>query len=166
MTAIYSIGYGGRSIGEFIDLLRENGIELIADVRSVPWSGFNPDFTRAALERILREAGIGYLFIGDSLGGRPDDESCFVDGLLNAESCENHDWYMDGIHHLKSLAKGRRVAMMCSEKDPANCHRGYTLGKTLRKDSSIAVRHIDKDGSIKDQQALEDAIPPVQRGFL
>lgn len=166
MTDIYTIGYGGRSSDEFMELLRRYDIALLVDVRSQPYSKFNPDFTRSALTRILGGAGIDYAFLGETLGGRPADEGCFVDGLLNAERCEERDWYRQGIARLISLAAQRRTAIMCSEKDPANCHRSYTIGVTLQKDANCAVLHIDKGGALKDQATLQDEIKPRQLNRL
>ncbi|MCY3574781.1 MAG: DUF488 domain-containing protein [Chloroflexi bacterium] len=166
MTKIYTIGYGGRSSGDFVALLRRYDIALLVDVRSQPYSKFNPDFTRSALTRILRDAGIDYVFLGEALGGRPSDEDCFVDGLLNAERCEERAWYRQGIRRLKSLAAQRRSAIMCSEKDPAHCHRSYTIGVTLQKDASCAVLHIDKSGALKDQAALQAEAKPRQLDML
>lgn len=162
MTEIYTIGYGGRSSDDFVELLQRYDIALLVDVRSQPWSKFNPDFKRAALTRILRQAGIDYAFMGETLGGRPADEDCFVDGLLNATRCEERAWYRQGIARLKSLAAQRPTAIMCSEKDPANCHRSYTIGVTLKNDPSCAVLHIDKGGALKDQAALEAESKPRQ----
>ena len=162
MTQIYSIGYGGRSSEEFLALLRRYDIALLVDVRSQPYSGFNPDFTGSALRGILRGAGIDYAFMGQALGGRPDDDGCFVEGLLNADKCEERAWYQQGIARLMDLARQERVAMMCSERDPLQCHRGYTLGVTLAKDADCEVSHIDKDGELKSQAALEAEIKPRQ----
>lgn len=162
MTKIYTIGYGGRSSNDFMQLLRRYDIALLVDVRSQPYSKFNPDFTRSTLTRILRGAGVDYAFLGETLGGRPTDEDCFVDGLLNAARCEERAWYRQGIARLKSLAAQRCTAIMCSEKDPANCHRSYTIGVTLQKDPSCSVLHIDKGGALKDQAALEDEAKPRQ----
>ena len=159
---IFTVGYGGRTSDEFIVLLKRYGIETLVDVRSQPYSKFNPDFTRSLLSKTLARTGQDYVFMGDSLGGRPDDESCFVAGKLDAARCEERDWYQRGIRDLKALARERRVAIMCSEKDPANCHRSYVVGKILAKDADIAVAHIDKAGELKSQAELETQIKPRQ----
>ncbi len=166
MTEIYTIGYGGRSSDDFVELLQRYNIALLVDVRSQPWSKFNPDFQRSALTRILRQAGIDYVFLGETLGGRPADEDCFVGGLLNAARCEERAWYQQGIARLKSLAAQQPTAIMCSEKDPANCHRSYAIGVTLQKDPSCTVLHIDKVGALKDQATLEDEAKPRQLARL
>ncbi len=166
MTEIYTIGYGGRTREEFLVLLRRYDIALLVDVRSHPYSKFNPDFTGSALRGLLREAAIDYAFMGESLGGRPDDANCFVDGLLNAERCEERAWYQQGITRLKRLVAQKPTVIMCSEKDPLNCHRSYTIGVTLAKDANCAVLHIDRIGELKSQAALDAEVKPRQLDML
>ena len=161
-TEIYSIGYGGRSSEEFIDLLKRYEIALLVDVRSQPYSRFNPDFTQSALRGILQRAGIEYRFMGEALGGRPDDPDCFVNGLLNADKCGERPWYQQGIARLKELARQQRTAIMCSEKDPLDCHRGYTLGVTLAKEKNFEPQHINKTGGLMSQTELNDRLPGQQ----
>jgi uncharacterized protein (DUF488 family) len=112
---IYTIGYGGRKIEEFIDLLKANRIEHIADVRSNPYSRFK-DYNREGLEKTLLEAGIGYIHLGKELGGlreRPYTE--------HMES----DEFKAGVERLLEMGGQKRTAIMCAEKDPASCHRRY-----------------------------------------
>ena len=165
MATIYTIGYGGREAAEFLELLARYNIELLVDVRTVPYSGYYADFRKEAVSRTLNETGIAYEWL-KSLGGRPDDDDCFVDGKLNAARCEKRDWYLGGIARLKALAREQRVAIMCSEKDPANCHRSYVVGATMAKDASFAVIHIDKAGDLKMQEAVEAGIKPRQLNLL
>lgn len=165
MTEVYTIGYGGRTCEEFVALLKQYKILLLVDVRTVPYSGYYEDFRKEALSRKLKENDIAYEWL-KSLGGRPDDRDCFVDGKLNAARCEERDWYQHGIKHLKALARERRVAIMCSEKDPRNCHRSYVVGATLAKDVAFAVVHIDKTGERKGQRELEAEEKPRQLDML
>ena len=162
---IYTIGYGGREASEFLELLSRYQIELLVDVRTVPYSGYYADFRKDALSRKLNENSIAYEWL-KSLGGRPDDADCFVDGKLNASRCEERDWYQQGIARLKALARGQRVAIMCSEKDPANCHRSYVVGATVSKDDDFVVAHICKAGELKTQAALEGETKPRQLDML
>ena len=165
MTEVYTIGYGGRTSEEFVALLKQYKIMLLVDVRTVPYSGYYEDFRKEALSQKLKEKGIAYEWL-KALGGRPDDDDCFVDGKLNAARCEERDWYQHGIKQLKALARERRVAIMCSEKDPAHCHRSYVVGATVAKDVDFAVAHIDKAGELKTQAALEGEIKPRQLDML
>ena len=166
LREIYTVGYGGRATDEFIGLLQRYQIDALVDVRTQPYSRFNPDFTRSALRQILARAGIDYIFMGDSLGGRPNDEDCFVAGKLDAERCQSRDWYQRGIAGLKALAQRKRVTMMCSEKDPAHCHRSYVVGATMAHQEAFAVLHIDKTGQLKAQATLEAEVKPRQLDTL
>lgn len=112
-------------------------------------------FTRPYLTRHLPPEGIAYEFMGDSLGGYPADEDCFVNGKLSASRCEERDWYQRGISRLKALAREKRVAFMCAERDPQNCHRSYVVGATVKKDADFAVQHIDKAGDLVPHSSLE-----------
>lgn len=152
MRKIFTIGYGGRETDEFLKLLTRYEIDTLVDVRSQPYSRYMPDFSKERLAKILSRFGINYQFMGDSLGGRPEDPGCYTysprrkKNLLDAKKCETKDFYQNGISRLKhELANGRRIVMMCSELEPQDCHRGYVLGKTLNCDG-IAVVHIGKHG--------------------
>ena len=160
---ILTIGYGGRATDDFIALLQRYKIEALVDVRTQPYSKFNPDFTRAQFSKILTRAGINYIFMGDSLGGRPDDEDCFVAGKLNAARCEERDWYQRGIDKLKTLTMKRRVAIMCSELDPGRCHRFYVIGRTLSKDENSIVIHIDRAGGHLSHNELEHTLEAKEK---
>ncbi len=159
MHEIFTIGYGGRTTTEFVALLERYGIETLADVRSSPYSQYHTDFDRPHLRKLLERSDMRYVFMGDSLGGRPDDRDCYSysparrKALLDPSKCETKDFYLAGISHLKKLARGTQVALMCSELDPQNCHRSYVIGKTLER-RGIQVVHIDRNGQRKPQAEL------------
>ncbi|GHO79964.1 hypothetical protein KSD_77350 [Ktedonobacter sp. SOSP1-85] len=90
---IYTIGYGGRSFGQFISLLHKYEIEWLIDVRSQPHSRFNQQFSKQSLEKALHQHHIRYLFIGDTLGGRPNDETCYVDGRVAYAKVRKREFY-------------------------------------------------------------------------
>ena len=162
MNKIFTIGYGGRETGEFIDMLNDHQIDTLVDVRSQPYSRFAPDFCKERLTAILNRSGIEYQFMGNSLGGRPDDSQCYTYSpqrkkkLLDAKKCETREFYQRGISQLKrAVSKGRRIVIMCSELEPHECHRGYVLGKTLDGDE-IAVNHIGKYGELLSQSQIRE----------
>lgn len=152
---IYTIGYGARDIDAFINVLRRYGIAYLIDVRSKPYSRFKPDFSKERLEQHLRLAGIRYVFMGDSLGGRPDDTTCYdVDGKVDYVQLAERPFYLAGIERLlKAQSKGLAVSLMCSEGKPENCHRSKLIGKTLAG-REIAVSHIDENDEILGQEEV------------
>ncbi|MCY3781239.1 MAG: DUF488 domain-containing protein [Chloroflexi bacterium] len=162
MHEIFTIGYGGRHRDEFIDLLKRHEIKVLVDVRSKPDRAFMHVFTRPHLSKHLPAEGIAYVFLGDSLGGYPSDEDCFVNGRLSASRCEERDWYQNGIARLKALAREKRVAIMCAERDPENCHRSFVVGATVTKDADFAIQHIDMAGELVPHDALEVESKPRQ----
>ena len=162
MNKIFTIGYGGRETNEFIALLNQFEIDTLVDVRSQPYSRYAPDFNKERLSAILNRSRIAYQFMGNSLGGRPDDSGCYTYSpqrkkkLLDARKCETRDFYQHGISQLKrALSSGRRIAIMCSELEPHDCHRGYVLGKTL-DDDETAVVHIGRYGEPLTQSQIRE----------
>lgn len=150
MTEIFTIGYGGRQISEFVELLKKYGIEFLIDVRTKPYSRHNPDFSRNELSNILASSGIRYVFMGDTLGGRPEDPDCYTeDGKVDYEKCSEKDFYLSGITRLKkALAQNLRVVLMCSERKPQDCHRSKLIGETLSNEGTPVI-HIDEQGKLK-----------------
>jgi len=149
--AIYTIGYGSRTVEDLAGLLRIYGVEYLIDVRSQPYSKFNPEYTKDALEGAITRLGLRYVFMGDALGGRPDDQDCYVNGKVDYAKVREKAFYKDGIKRLHTaLDKGLKVALMCSESKPQECHRTKLIGETLTAEG-IEVRHIDDHGAIKTQ---------------
>jgi uncharacterized protein (DUF488 family) len=160
-NAIYTIGYGQRSVAEVIGLLQLYGVEYLIDVRSQPYSRFNPEFSKDALETRLKEAGLRYVFMGDTIGGRPTDRDCYVNGKVDYGRLRERDFYKDGIKRLHAaLEKQLTVALLCSEAKPQECHRSKLLGETLDQEG-VEVRHIDEDGALKTQA---DAMLEITHG--
>ncbi len=151
---IYTIGYGKRRMEEFIKLLKDNEISYLIDVRSSPYSRYKPEFSKEALAMRLKQSGVRYVFMGDTLGGRPDDSTCYVDGQVDYTKVRERPFYRQGIDRIRTAwEKQLRVALMCSEGKPYECHRGKLIGNTLRE-QGIDVNHIDEEGKIMKQQDI------------
>ena len=162
MNEIYTIGYGGRDIAEFLRLLNRYGIDTLVDVRSQPYSKFSPEFSKSSLSHSLRSSGIKYAFMGDALGGRQADRSCYKfspqrkKAVLDHKRLEAKAHYRGAIARLRQgLSAGSRIALMCSELDPRECHRGYALGKSL-DGGGVAVVHIGRHGEALSQAQIPD----------
>jgi uncharacterized protein (DUF488 family) len=167
---LLSIGHSNHPIGKFIELAKSAGVEEIADIRSIPASRFCPQFNRANLEKSLSKAGIGYVYLGDALGGRQKNMK-----LPNVKSSGGQmpDYsamarigaFQKGIDALLDEAKNKRVAMMCAERDPKDCHRFHLVGKFLAR-KKIGVDHILSDGRIETQEQVEARAEPRKSGDL
>ena len=155
---IYTIGYGNRSMQEFIKLLKQHNIAYLIDVRSSPYSRFNPDFSKEALARLVKQSGVRYVFMGDTLGGRPDDITCYVDGQVDYVQVREKSFYRQGIERIRTAwEKQLYVALMCSEAKPYECHRGKLIGNTL-VEQKIAVVHIDEKGNPMEQEEINSEL--------
>ena len=145
MTASYTIGYGARDIDAFMAALRRYNIAYLIDVRSQPYSRYKPDFSKDALEEHLRRGGIRYVYMGDTLGGRPDDPTCYdAEGKVDYTAVTQRDFYQAGIERLtKAWSQGLTVSLMCSEGKPEMCHRSKLIGRTLTE-RGLTVTHIDE----------------------
>ena len=145
LIPIYTIGYGNRSIEALIEVLQAHKIAYLIDVRSAPYSRYKPEFSKAPLANEMEQHGIRYVFMGDSLGGRPDDETCYVNGKVDYEKVKATASYQRGIQRLHTaFSQQQSVALMCSEGKPEECHRCKLIGTTLTNEN-IPVIHIDEN---------------------
>ncbi|MFD3525223.1 DUF488 family protein [Streptomyces sp. NPDC058653] len=135
-----------------MSLLQKHGITAIADVRSMPVSRFTPQFNRYALERSLSTAEIKYVFLGKELGARTEDLTCYVDGRVRYDLLARTSNFVSGIHRLRIGSQSERIAVMCTEQEPLDCHRCVLVARILEGDG-IAVEHIHADGHIENHSS-------------
>ena len=130
-----------------MELVYQHEIEVVADVRSSPFSRFNPQFNRRVVERAMGDAGKQYLFLGEELGGRPDGEQFYdYGGHVLYGRLAKSPLFESGLVMLTNEAEQSRVAIMCSEDDPAECHRFLLITRVIH-DWGIGVTHIRGDGT-------------------
>jgi uncharacterized protein (DUF488 family) len=153
MMTLYTIGHSTHPIEDFIGLLRKHGIAVICDVRSSPYSQYNPQFNREDLIPELKSAGIGYVFLGRELGPRSEDPACYEDGRVSYRRLAETAPFREGLNRLRQGMKRYRVSLLCAEKDPLTCHRTILICRELRAEADI--RHILADGGIETQPELE-----------
>lgn len=150
MKSIFSIGHSNSTIEHFVKQLKANKVSLVADVRSSPFSRYCPWFSKNMLVKYLEAENIAYVFLGDSLGGRPSDRVCYdSDGILSYELMLESSSFRKGIDVLLKLYKDsdKTLAFMCSEENPVVCHRGLLISRALSS-KGLEVFHIRKDSGI------------------
>jgi len=152
--AIYTIGHSNHSALRFIDLLRGAGVECVADVRSTPFSRRNPQFSQRALTISLKDAGIEYWFLGEAMGARPKDPSCYEGGKASYARIAATPAFGQAVDALIERAGAQRIALMCAEKEPLECHRTILVGRALAE-RGVELRHIHADARIEPQAELE-----------
>lgn len=146
--SVYTIGHSTHPIESFIHLLRRHGITALGDVRSAPYSRMNPQFNREPLEQVLKEAGISYVFLGEELGARSKDPSCYRYGKVDYELLARTKLFQLGLERVRNGARTHRIALMCAEKDPLNCHRTILVARNL-VEQGVSVSHILSNGSVE-----------------
>jgi uncharacterized protein (DUF488 family) len=161
-TAVYTIGHSNLPVAVFIARLQQHAVEAIVDVRSAPYSQFNPQFNREDLARALDASGIAYAFAGDFLGGRPKDPACYKNGvvpegkadylkLVDYKAVARQPYFQKGLARLLEIAGESRTAIMCSEEDPNLCHRHHLVAQSLLG-QGVGVLHIRGNGEVEEAQ--------------
>lgn len=147
-SEVFTIGHSTHSIEKFIDLLSTHGIQVVADIRSSPFSKFNPQFNRENLQNSLKASGIRYVFLGKELGARSDDQACYVADKVQYDRLAKTPLFQSGLGRVIEGANNYRIALMCAEKDPLDCHRTILVARELLK-RGMTITHILEDGSIE-----------------
>lgn len=178
VVRLYTIGHSNMLAEEFLALLDQHGITVLVDVRSAPYSRYVPQFNKANLQGLFRQQHRDYRFAGEWLGGRPQDPAVYREGVVpddstaraeflekvDYEAVMRQDWYRRAIDHLLAIvrdttAQGGRVAIMCSESDPQECHRHHLIARSLIDphvrvvETPVQVFHILREGSPREVTA-------------
>lgn len=154
-STIYSIGHGNKSIEDFIEELKSFNIVFLLDIRSKPYSKWSPHFNQNRLESELKKNSIKYVYAGDSLGGLPEDRSCYdCDGKVVYDYIKGKDFFKEGLKRLTTAnEKDIKIAIMCSESNPGECHRSKLIGQELLK-QNISIKHIVSRLKFKSQELV------------
>lgn len=152
-STIFSIGHGNKNINDFIEELKSFRIQYLLDIRSKPYSKWSPHFNQKQLEIELKKFDIKYVFVGDDLGGLPSDPTCYdYTGKVMYNVIKEKDFFKNGLNRLISANnKHIRIAIMCSESNPCECHRSKLIGQELVK-KDIQIKHIVNKLKYKTQE--------------
>lgn len=156
-SVIYTIGHSNHSIEQFVDLLKHHGITAIADVRSAPYSRYNPQFNKEALSASLEKEEIAYVFLGKELGARSDDPSCYENGQVDFSRVAERAEFKSGLERVIQGSEKYRIALMCAEKEPLDCHRTILVCHNLKR-YGVNIKHIFPDGVLEDHRDVESRL--------
>jgi len=145
---IYTVGHSNHGIEKFIGLIRQHGITAIADVRSTPFSRRNPQFNNKNLAAVLEALGIAYVSLGKELGARSEDPSCYENGRVQYRRLAQTPLFNQGIDRVLAGTERYRVALMCAEKEPLDCHRTLLVSRALEM-KGATIAHILADGTLE-----------------
>lgn len=155
MKKIYSIGYSGIVIEDFIKILKKNEINCVIDVRSIPYGKYTPDYNKENIKEKLKKNGILYENFSKEFGARRNEENVYdSDGKVNflkVSKCEN---FKKGVDRIKKGVEKYSIVLMCSEKNPIECHR-FSLVSRFITEEGFEVIHILNDGNLQKQCDLE-----------
>jgi uncharacterized protein (DUF488 family) len=151
---VLTIGHSNHPMEQFLALLHEAGVTAVADVRSAPHSRYVPQFNHDALKVALRGAGIAHVYLGKELGGRPQHPQQYRDGVVDYEKIAATEAFQAGLQRVVDGAATHRVALMCAEQHPLDCHRCLLVGRALAA-RGACVGHILPDGTVTTQADIE-----------
>jgi uncharacterized protein (DUF488 family) len=159
-NTVFSIGHSTHSAEAFLGLLRQHGVDAVADVRSSPFSRFNPQFNRALLDQFLKANGVHYVFLGRELGARTEDRSCYERGRVQYGRLAQTPLFQSGLDRIVEGAARFRIALMCAEKEPLECHRTLLVASALAA-RGVPVMHIHADGRLETHEAAMERLLDV-----
>lgn len=157
MSKIYTIGHSTYSVDILIGLLKLHEVTALGDVRSSPYSRYNPQFNREDLKTALKVAGIQYVYLGAELGGRSANSACYENGKVSYELLAKTKSFQDGLQRVQSGIHTYRIALMCAEKDPLFCHRGVLVSRFL-VERGLNVQHILEGGRLQTHDWLVERL--------
>ncbi|MEU5846350.1 DUF488 domain-containing protein [Saccharopolyspora shandongensis] len=145
---VLTIGHSTHDLPSLLALLQQYEVTAVADVRSVPVSRFAPQFNQGAVERGLNQAAIRYVFLGKELGARTEDPTCYVDGRVQYGRLAQTVDFVSGIERLVRGAQTEHIAIMCTEREPLDCHRTVLIARALTE-RGVTIDHIHGDGELE-----------------
>jgi uncharacterized protein (DUF488 family) len=160
---LFTIGHSTHSLEVFASLLSSHGIEAIADVRSSPYSKRLPQFSQEQLTKSLRAIKVRYVFLGDLLGARRSEASCFVGDLAQYSKISQLPGFLAGLDRIVEGANKMRIALMCAEKDPLTCHRTILVSRHLQL-RGLDIFHVLDDGKLEPHIDAENRLM-LEEGF-
>ncbi|MGH9430821.1 MAG: DUF488 family protein [Terriglobia bacterium] len=157
-NTLFTVGHSNLEFVQFVKLLAGCQVQLLADVRSRPYSSRFPHFSQPAFEAMLEREGTAYLFLGEELGGRPDDPDAYQpDGVVDYQARRKSYGFRSGLDRLLAEAGRRKVAVMCAEEDPIECHRFLMICPELTRARQQPV-HVRKDHRLESQEMAENRL--------
>lgn len=159
MGLLYTIGHSQHDFEYFSGLLKRNNINYVLDVRSTPYSKYAETYNREQLSELLLGKNITYSYMGKYFGARPENMELYnEEGYLDFEKVAQSDFFIKGMKNvILGLNRGNNIALMCTEKDPIDCHRAILVARTFAL-NQVKVTHILPDGRLQTQEELDERL--------
>ena len=155
---LFKVGHSNLDFLPFVQLLKDCSVDLLIDVRSQPRSSRFPQFSQPGFDKMIEDAGIGYLFLGEELGGRPDDADAYrQDGVVDYRARRKSYAFQAGVERVLDELQRASCALLCAEEDPLECHRFLMICPEL-VGRGIRPLHIRKGSQIESQEDAENRL--------
>lgn len=156
---LFTIGHSIHELDEFVLLLSQYKIDYVLDVRSTPYSNYAENYNREILDKYLPQHKIHYSYMGTYFGARQENKTLYSqEGYLDFEKVRSTSLFLKGVDNVKKgLSQGHNIALMCTEKDPFDCHRAIMVARGFELEGSD-IKHILFDGSLMDQKELDNRL--------
>ena len=158
MNDLHTIGHSSHPIDYFLEMLKAYGINCLADVRSIPFSKYAPQYNTKELEQHLNSKQIYYIYMGKEFGARKNDRQLFTDGYVDFEKVIKDAHFQKGVERIeKGLDQNYKIAFMCAEKDPFDCHRCLMVARAFNELGHNII-NIREDGNYETQEQIKDRL--------
>jgi uncharacterized protein (DUF488 family) len=156
MGKIYTIGSSIHSIYDFISLLKKHSINAVADVRSIPYSQHTPQFNKDVLINVLKGISVYYLDFSKEFGARRDEAEAYTNNRVDFRKVIKLPIFLSGVERINAgLLKEYNIALLCTEKNPLDCHRFSLVSRALSNKLDVNIDHILFNGELLNQHDLE-----------
>lgn len=156
---LFTIGCSSYNVEYLIRRLKQNEINVIVDVRSVPYSKHTPQYNADVLKKVLQRNHILYMDFSKEFGARRDEKEVYVNNQVSFERVMELPIFGKGVERIKKgLESKYRIALMCTEKDPEKCHRFSLVARGIEKKANICSMHILADGTAVSKENIENRL--------
>lgn len=158
---ILTIGHSDHPLEHFLGLLKRHSVDVVADTRSYPYSNFAPQYDQQPLRKALLDAGLQYVYLGRELGGRPEGDQYYdSEGHVLYAKVAGSNLFRTGLSRLEHGIHKFKIALLCAEENPANCHRRLLIGRVLLSEG-IEIEHIRGDGRLQPESELSQHLNSI-----
>lgn len=158
-SALYTIGCSIHTIESFSDILKMHKVNVVIDVRSIPYSRHTTQFNTDNLKKAMNRNHIYYSTFSEEFGARRKEKWVYTNDTVSFDKVKQLPVFINGVERIKKgLQEGYCIALMCTEKEPADCHRFSLVAKGISERIGVYSNHILYDGSVMTTKEIEQQL--------
>lgn len=156
---IYTIGHSNYDVSRLVEMLNKYHINCVVDIRGIPYSKYNIQYNKEAIQKTLHNLGFTYIYMAREFAAKRESKISYnKEGYADFRKVINEESFINGIERLKvGIHKGYRIVLLGAMQDPIRCHRSILVGRELEK-YNFNVKHILHDYSICNQREIENML--------